>query len=121
MSSFKLAEAGSLNTAVNTSEVSWWAFHRIDSDDLRHSLRIAVWVRWFVGIAWFAQLNYRADFSHEAYIPHTLLAASLLALNAYVHYRIRSNRQLKAGHAKIHLALGVRPSARWTSLRSRQG
>ena len=84
MSSFKLA-----------SEASGWALHRIDADDLRHSLRISVWVRWFVGIAWFAQLNYRANFSHEAYIPHTLLAASLMALNAYVHYRIR---QLKAGH-----------------------
>ena len=74
--------------------MSGWALHRIDSDDLRHSLRISIWVRWFVGIAWFAQLNYRADFSHDAYIPHTLLAASLLALNAYVHYRIRSDRSV---------------------------
>ena len=82
MSSFKLA-----------SEASGWALHRIDSDDLRHSLRISVWVRWFVGIAWFAQLNYRADYSNEAYIPHTILAASLMALNGYVHYRIH---QLKA-------------------------
>ena len=87
MSGFKLA-----------GEASRWTLHRIDSDDLRHSLRISVWVRWFVGIAWFAQLNYRANFSHDAYIPHTLLAASLMALNAYVHYRIR---QLKAGHVNI--------------------
>ena len=93
MSSFKL-EVGSLNTEVNTTEASGWALHRIDSDDLRHSLRIAVWVRWFVGIAWFAQLNYRANFSHEAYIPHTLLAASLMALNAYVHYRVRSDQSV---------------------------
>ena len=82
-------------------EASGWGLRRVDSDDLRHSLRISVWVRWFVGIAWFAQLNYRADFSNDTYIPHTLLAASLLALNGYVHYRIRSNRQLRAGRVNV--------------------
>ena len=107
MSSFKLAEVGSLNTAVNTSEVSWWDLRRSDSDDLRHSLRIAVWVRWFVGIAWFVQLNYRADFLHHAYIPNTLLAASLLALNGYVHYRIRSNRTITWHWALALSALDV--------------
>ena len=107
MPSFKLAEVGSLNTAVNTSEVSWWDLRRSDSDDLRHSLHIAVWVRWFVGIAWFAQLNYRADFLHHAYIPNTLLAASLLALNGYVHYRIRSNRMITWHWALALSALDV--------------
>ena len=107
MSSFKLAEVGSLNTAVNTSEVSWWDLRRSDSDDLRHSLHIAVWVRWFVGIAWFVQLNYRADFLHHAYIPNTLLAASLLALNGYVHYRIRSNRTITWHWALALSALDV--------------
>ncbi len=107
MSSFKLAEVGSLNTAVNTSEVSWWDLRRSDSDDLRHSLRISVWVRWFVGIAWFVQLNYRADFLHHAYIPNTLLAASLLALNGYVHYRIRSNRTITWHWALALSALDV--------------
>lgn len=96
MSSFKLA-----------SEASGWALHRIDADDLRHSLRISVWVRWFVGIAWFAQLNYRVNFSHDAYIPHTLLAASLMALNAYVHYRIRSDRSVSWHWAFALSALDV--------------
>ena len=108
MSSFKLAgEVGSLNTAFKTSEASRWALHRIDSDDLRHSLRISVWVRWFVGIAWFAQLNYRADYSNEAYIPHTILAASLMALNGYVHYRIRSDQSVSWHWAFALSALDV--------------
>ena len=107
MSSFKLAEVGSMNMAVSTSEVPWWDLRRSDSDDLRHSLRIAVWVRWFVGIAWFVQLNYRADFLHHAYIPNTLLAASLLALNGYVHYRIRSNRTITWHWALALSALDV--------------
>ena len=96
MSSFKLA-----------SEASGWALHRIDADDLRHSLRISVWVRWFVGIAWFAQLNYRADYSHEAFIPHTLLAASLMALNGYLHFRIRSDRSVSWHWAFALSALDV--------------
>ena len=65
---------------------------RTDPDDLRYSLRISVWVRWFLLIAWLVQFNYRPNFADPAYIPTTLLAVSLLAFNGYVHYRIRSNR-----------------------------
>ena len=65
---------------------------RIDRDDLKYSLRISVWVRWFLLIAWLLQFNYRPNFAHPAYIPTTLFAASVLVLNAYVHYRIQTNR-----------------------------
>ena len=61
-------------------------------EDLRHNLRISVWVRWFVTIAWLAQLNYRPNFEDPNYIPNTLFAILLLALNGYVHYRIASKR-----------------------------
>lgn len=61
-------------------------------EDLRFSLRISVWVRWFLLIAWLLQFNYRPNFAHPAYIPTTLLAVLVLALNAYVHYRLRTNR-----------------------------
>ena len=67
---------------------------RTETDDLRYSLRISVWVRWFVIIAWLAQLHYRVNFAHPAYFAHTLFAISLLALNGYVHYRIESKRTL---------------------------
>ena len=66
----------------------------IASDDLRYSLRIAVWVRWFAGIAWLVQHNYRPDFDSGVYVPNMLLVLSLLVFNAYVHYRIRTNRAL---------------------------
>ena len=68
------------------------AVDRTDPDDLRYGLRISVWVRWFLLIAWLVQFNYRPNFADPAYIPTTLLAVSLLAFNGYVHYRIRSNR-----------------------------
>ena len=68
------------------------AVDRTDPDDLRYGLRISVWVRWFLLIAWLLQFNYRPNFADPAYIPTTLLAVSLLAFNGYVHYRIRPNR-----------------------------
>ena len=60
---------------------------RTDPDDLRYSLRISVWVRWFLLTAWLLQFNYRPNFADPAYIPTTLVAVSVLALNGYVHYR----------------------------------
>ena len=77
---------------------------RSDPDDLRYSLRISVWVRWFLLTAWLLQFNYRPNFGDPAYIPTTLFAVSLLALNAYVHHRIRSNRTVTRRWA---LALSV--------------
>ena len=63
-----------------------------DLDDLRYSIRISVWVRWFVVIAWLVQLNYRANFDHPSYFAHTLFAVLALALNWYIHYRIETDR-----------------------------
>lgn len=61
-------------------------------DDLRYSIRISVWVRWFVVIAWLVQLNYRANFDHPSYFAHTLFAVLVLALNCYVHYRLETDQ-----------------------------
>ena len=65
---------------------------RADPGDLLYGVRISVWVRWFLLIAWLLQFNYRPNFAHPAYLPTTLFAASVLVFNAYVHYRIQSNR-----------------------------
>ena len=83
-----------------------------DPDDLRYSLRISVWVRWFLLIAWLLQFNYRPNFGDPVYIPTTLLAGSLLALNGYVHYRIQSNRTVTRRWA---LALSVMDAAMVTA------
>ncbi len=77
---------------------------RTDRDDLRYNLRISVWIRWFVLTAWLLQFNYRPNFADPAYIPTMLLAVSVLALNGYVHYRIRSHRTVTW---RWVLALGV--------------
>ena len=61
-------------------------------DDLLYGVRISVWVRWLLLIVWFAQMNYRPNFADPNYVSNTLFAATLLALNGYVHYRILTNR-----------------------------
>ncbi len=69
-------------------------YDQSDPDDFRFSMRIAVWVRWFLVLAWLTQHNYRVSFDHPAYVAHTVLAVLLLALNAYVHYRIETGKTL---------------------------
>ena len=68
------------------------ATDRTGPDDLLYGVRISVWVRWLLLIAWFAQMNYRPNFADPNYVPNSLFAATLLALNGYVHYRILTNR-----------------------------
>ncbi len=62
------------------------------ADDLLYGVRISVYVRWLLLLAWFAQMNYRPNFADPNYVPNTLFAATLLALNGYTHYRILTNR-----------------------------
>ena len=75
-------------TSRNAVAQSRRALGRAGLDYLRYSLRISVWIRWFVVIAWLAQLHHQINFAHPAYVAHTLFAALLLALNGYVHYRM---------------------------------
>ena len=89
-------------------QASDWA----DSDDLSYSLRISVWVRWLLVVAWLAQHNYRVDFEHPAYVAHTLFSVLLLALNGYVHYRIETKRMVTWRWA---LALSVMDAAMLTA------
>ena len=63
-----------------------------DPDDLLYGVRIYVWLRWFLLVMWFAQMNYRLNLGDPNYFPNTLLATMLLALNGYVHYRLVTNR-----------------------------
>ena len=85
---------------------------RTGPDDLLYGVRISVWVRWFLLTAWLLQFNYRPNFADPAYVPTMLLAISVLVVNAYVHYRIRSNRTVSR---RWPLALGVMDAAMITA------
>ena len=70
------------------------ALGRAGLDYLRYSLKISAWIRWFVLIAWLAQLHNHVDFTHPAYVSQTLFAVFLLALSGYVYYRIETKRSV---------------------------
>ena len=58
-------------------------------------------------MAWLLQFNYRPNFESPAYLPTTLFALLALAFNAYVHYRIQSNRTVTWHWALALSALDV--------------
>ena len=66
-----------------------------DPDELRHGAQIAIWVRWIILVGVMAEVNYRVDYGAVSHILNTLYVASAMALNGYVHYRIRSNKAIE--------------------------
>ena len=74
--------AASPSKMLNLARVDW----------LRTGLRISLWLRWFVVIAWLAQLHHHVSFTHPAYIAQTMFAILLLAQNTYILYRIETRR-----------------------------
>ena len=67
-----------------------------DPDELRHGAQISIWIRWGVLIGVMAEVNYRVDYGAVSHILNTLYVASAMALNGYLHYRIRSNKAIGA-------------------------
>ena len=61
-------------------------------DELRYPATLFVWVRWFILVACVVLLIYRPAFSLFTYAAYTVFLALLMALNGYVHYRVRSGR-----------------------------
>ena len=55
-------------------------------------LRISLWLRWFVVIAWLAQLHLHIHPSHPAYLTHFLSGALLLGANIWILYRFETRR-----------------------------
>ena len=62
--------------------------------ELRRVARVYVWARWFVwAVAAFAWL-YPPDVADAGYAPNFALATLLLATNAYLHYRLATERSV---------------------------
>ena len=59
---------------------------------LSSGLRISLWLRWFVVIAWLAQLHNHVDMAQPAYLAHVLSGALLLAVNTLALYRVETRR-----------------------------
>ena len=78
-----------------------WAFPALlrkvdlpEPGELRRVARVYVWARWFVwAVAAFAWL-YPPDVADAGYAPNFALATLLLATNAYLHYRLATERSV---------------------------
>ena len=83
-----------LGTAFNSFSGRLWGFDTIGPDELRYPAAIFVWVRWLVVAACVLELVYRPVFAVSTYTTYLLCLGVLMAINAYVHYRVHSNRRL---------------------------
>ena len=81
-------DATSRNDTVGHSNPSGLA----EVDYLRTGLRISLWLRWFVVIAWLAQLHHLVNYAHPGYAAIVMFGALLLAVNTYILYRIEVRR-----------------------------
>ena len=59
---------------------------------LSSGLRVSLWLRWFIVIAWLAQLHVHVQPTQPAYLAHVLSGALLLIVNTVALYRIETKR-----------------------------
>ena len=73
-----------------------WTLNQVDQDGLRYVATISVRVHWFVIAVLFFELVYRPYlyFGVARYAPYPLLLLTLIGFNAYIHYRLLSNRTI---------------------------
>ena len=73
-----------------------WTLNQVDPDGLRYVATISVRVHWFVIAVLFFELVYRPYlyFGVARYAPYPLLLLTLIGFNAYIHYRLLSNRPI---------------------------
>ena len=70
-------------------------------NDYRHYVLIAVLVRWFVLVVWFALHNTRVVEADQTFWTNNGLAAGLMAINGYVSWRLWSGLPITMRHALV--------------------
>ncbi len=61
---------------------------------IRYVATVSVWIHWFVIAACFVPVFYLPPYGPPGYAAYWLLYLTLVALNAYVHYRLASGRTI---------------------------
>ena len=67
-------------------------FALIDSDGLRRLTTVLVWLHWAAVIFFVLQLVYRPTYRAEDGIPYWMMLAFLVALNGFLHHRLRTKK-----------------------------
>ena len=91
-STFRVRFVRLLGTVTDAVTACRWDFNTASPDELRYPATIFIWVRWFIYIFCLIELIYRPEFSYFTFVIHALFLALFMALNAFIHYRVRSGR-----------------------------
>ena len=82
-------------------------FREVGPGELRYPVTKAVWVRWFICAACVFQLVYRPVFIGSRYTGYILCFIVLVGFNGYIHYRVRSDRDVTLKWMLVLSALDV--------------
>ena len=81
-----------LTRAAGAFRVTDWTLNQEDPDGLRYVATVSVWLHWFIGAVCLVELVYRPYYGVGKYAAYAALFGLLMAFNAYIHYRLRTNR-----------------------------
>ena len=96
-----------LRTVTDAVATPRCSLNATDPDELLCPVAIYVWVRWFSAILVLVLLIYRPEFTYFIYSVFTLLLALFVALNGYLHYRVRSGRAVTLQWMLVLSALDI--------------
>ena len=82
-------------------------FREVGPGELRYPATIFVWVRWFICAVCVFQLVYRPVFIGSRYTGFVLCFIVLVGFNGYIHYRVRSVRDVTLKWMLVLSALDV--------------
>ena len=83
-----------IRIAAGVFRASDWTLNRLDPDGLRRAVTVSVWVHWFIAATCLVLLVYRPWYGPVKYAAYALLLLILVAFNAYIHFRLASNRTM---------------------------
>ncbi len=84
-----------MNTQTDSSPQRAGIAEWTDPEGLRHAAAISVWGRWLILVVALALMAYRPDYTPGIQISYTLLALLAMSYNAYVHFLLRTGRNVK--------------------------
>ena len=86
-----------VNTVVRTVSPYFRGFNHADNRDFRYEATLSVWIRWFLLVGCLIETNYRIEYGALSHILNVMYIAPFMAVNGYVHYRLRSERRVSMG------------------------